>query len=281
MQQEATSGVTPVPVADELAAERGLPGRIGAGLRARSSTFISIFLAIAIWEIVGRLTSPLIFAPFSATIRALWEITLSGRLARDLSVSGVELGVGLVLGAIIGVAGAVASYVNKPFREITDTWISALYTTPYVALSPLFIVWLGLGIESKIALVLLASFIPIWLSTYTGLTGTDSQLKEVAVAFGASRAQVLRYIVLPWALPNVITGFRLGLSRGIIAVVVGELIGATAGIGVLIDFAGNTFDTPMLLAGVLVLVLIALVIIEALRWFQRKMVPWWDIKENQ
>jgi NitT/TauT family transport system permease protein len=280
MQHEATSAV-PVAVVAQPADSRNPFARMLGGIRARSATIISILLAIAIWEIVGRMTSPLIFAPFSATIGALWEITLNGRLARDLSVSGVELGVGLVLGALIGVTGAVISYVNKPFRDITDTWISVLYTTPYVALSPLFIVWLGLGIESKIALVILASFIPIWLSSYTGLTSTDSQLKEVAVAFGANRAQVLRYIVLPWALPNVITGFRLGLSRGIIAVVVGELIGATAGIGVLIDFAGNTFNTPMLLAGVLVLVLIALVVIEALRWLQRKLVPWWDMKENQ
>jgi ABC-type nitrate/sulfonate/bicarbonate transport system permease component len=131
---------------------------------------------------------------------------------------------------------------------------------------------------SKIALVIFSVFIPVWLNTYTGIIGVDAQLVEVAQAFGATRWQVLRWIVLPWAFPALIVGFRLAFSRGFIAVVVGELVGSTAGLGYLIDVAGNSFQTDKLLAGVAVLAIITVLFVETLKWGQRRLFPWWEIK---
>lgn len=232
------------------------------------------------WELVGRFTSPVIFVPFSATAVAFVRLTASGELIHHAAVSLTELIVGFAIGSLIGIVGGTLAAFSRNFRIATDVWISILYSTPYVAFVPLFIVWFGIDMASKIALVLFAVFIPVWLNTYTGIISVDHQLVEVARAFGAKRSQVLRWVVLPWALPSLIVGLRLAFSRGFIAVVVGELVGATAGLGFLIDVAGNTFQTDKLLAGVAVLAIITIIFVELLKWGQRKLVPWWEMKSE-
>ena len=256
---------------------RSLTGWI-TGPRVR--ILISLAGGLLAWEIVGRLSSPLIFVPFSETAAAFNRALLSGELIRHGMVSFLELAVGFFIGVIVGILGGLLSAFKRNFREMTDFWISAAYSIPYVALIPLFIVWFGIGLASKIALVIFAVFIPIWLNTYAGVTSVDSNLLELAKSFDASRFQTLLWIVLPWSLPSLIVGLRLALSRGFIAVVVGELIGATEGLGFLINVAANTFQTAKLLAGVVALALITIGIVELLKWIQRKAVPWWELRSD-
>ncbi|HEY7555138.1 MAG TPA: ABC transporter permease [Candidatus Binatia bacterium] len=244
----------------------------------RAKAFASLAGGLLLWEIVGRLTSPVIFVPFSVVALAFWNLTVSGELIHHTAVSFTELILGFVIGSMIGIVGGTLAAFSKNFRVATDVWISIAYSTPYVAFVPLFIVWFGIDMASKIALVIFSVFIPVWLNTYTGIISVDAQLVEVAQAFGATRSQVLRWIVLPWAFPSLIVGFRLAFSRGFIAVVVGELVGSTAGLGYLIDIAGNSFQTDKLLAGVAVLAIITVIFVEILKLAQRRLFPWWEIK---
>ena len=253
---------------------------IGLLTSTKAKMLTSLVGGLIIWELVGRFTNPVIFVPFSTTAVAFAKLCLSGELIHHTLVSLTELVVGFAIGAVIGIVGGTLAAFSKNFRITSDVWISIFYSTPYVALVPLFIVWFGIDMASKIGLVIFAVFIPVWLNTYTGIISVDSQLVEVALAFGAKRSQVMKWIVLPWAFPSLIVGLRLAFSRGFIAVIVGELVGATAGLGYLIDVAGNTFQTDKLLAGVAVLSIITIIFVELLKWAQRKLVPWWEMKSE-
>lgn len=266
----------------------GLLDRENGALRAvlgvltgkKAKVVASLAGGLLVWELVGRITNPVIFVPFSATAVAFLKLTVSGELIHHSAVSFTELIVGFAIGSVIGIVGGTLAAFSRNFRIATDVWISILYSAPYVAFVPLFIVWFGIDMASKIALVIFAVFIPVWLNIYTGIISVDTQLVEVAQAFGAKRSQVLRWVVFPWALPSLIVGLRLAFSRGFIAVVVGELVGSTAGLGFLIDVAGNTFQTDKLLAGVAVLAIITIIFVELLKWGQRKLVPWWEMKSE-
>lgn len=263
----------------------GNPRRVRSNLsvwitRSRIRVLISLTGGLVIWEIVGRHSSPLIFVPFSETATAFGRAVLSGELIWHSIISCIELSVGFFIGLVVGLVGGLLSAFNRTFRDMTDFWISAAYSTPYVALIPLFIVWFGIGLTSKIALVIFAVFIPVWLNAYAGVTSVDPNLLELAKSFAANRFQTLLWIILPWSLPSLIVGLRLALSRGFIAVIVGELMGATEGLGFLINVSANTFQTAKLLAGVAVLALITIAIVELLKWIQRRTVPWWEIRSG-
>lgn len=240
---------------------------------------VSLAVGLAFWEILGQLTSRIILAPFSETLVEFGNVLFSGLLIEHAAISLAELGLGFTIAFVVGTLGGLFAAFNKTFHEMTDPWLSILYSTPYVAFVPLFIVWLGLGMASKAALAVYAAFIPIWLNTYHGISTTDPKLVEVVRCFGASRFQTLKWVNVPWALPSVIVGVRLGLSRAFIAVIVGEFMGATAGIGYMISISGNMFQTERLLAFVAVLGIITLSVVELVKWIQRRAVPWWEERQ--
>ena len=240
---------------------------------------LSLFLGLLLWEIVGRLSNPLIFVPFSQVVGAFLELARSGDLWRHTYVSFVELVVGFSIGAGVGLALGVVIGVSEPVRDMTDPWISVLYSTPYIAVTPLFIIWFGIGITSKAAIVFLAVIFPVLLNTYAGIATAERRLVETGRAFGASNFQIFRWILLPSALPSIVVGLRLAMSRGLIAVVVGELFGSLAGLGFLIANSAQKFDTAMLLAGVFTLAGIAMILVETLKWIEHRMAPWREATE--
>jgi NitT/TauT family transport system permease protein len=244
----------------------------------KGKIFISVVFGLLLWEVAGQLVTPIALQPFSKTLVAFAQMLITGELLHHSAVSLIELSIGFGIGAFIGITGGLMSAFSKTFRIMTDHWISVAYAIPYVALTPLFVVWFGIGIQSKVILVIYAVFVPVWLNTYAGIAGVDPNLMEVAHSFGAKSSQVLKWVVLPFGLPVILTGLRLAFARGFIAVVVGEMIASTAGLGFLIDLAGGTFQVDRLLAALAVVVIMSLVMVTALNWFQRKTVPWWEEK---
>ncbi len=241
--------------------------------------FVSLAMGLAVWELVGRLTSRVTLAPFSETLVEFIDALFSGVLLEHTLISLEELAIGFGIAFIVGTLGGLFAALNKTFHEMTDPWLTILYATPYVAFVPLFIIWFGLGMASKAALAFYAGFIPLWINTYHGVSTTDPNLVEVMRCFGANRIQILRWVNLPWALPSIIVGFRLGLSRAFIAVIVGEFMGATAGLGFMISITGSMFQTARLLAFVAVLGIVTLLVVALVKWIQRKAVPWWDERQ--
>jgi ABC-type nitrate/sulfonate/bicarbonate transport system permease component len=237
---------------------------------------VSFAIAIALWELCARLfvANNLFFAPLSAVAVRAVELWSTGELQTDIWVSFVEFAGGFLLSVIVGILLGIVLAGSTLVRGVVDPWISMLYATPIIALGPLFILWLGIGVASKIAIVFLTAVFPILINTVTGLTNTDRTLIEVARSFGADPWQIYAKIRLPAALPFIIAGLRLSVARALVGVVVAELFGARAGLGFLILNSAQAFDTAGLFVGVLVLAFAGVVSVELLKWLELKLAPW-------
>ncbi len=244
--------------------------------RSRRRAILSIAGGIVLWEIVGRyiVTSPILFAPFSKVLAAGYALLLDGELMRALEVSSLEFALGFALATFIGVALGFLMATNRFAQDILDPWVSFLYSSPLVALIPFFILVFGVGIASKVAIVFTVAIFPILLNAFVGIRAIEPTLIEVGAAFNCTRAQVFGKILFPAALPYVIVGLRLGIGRALTGVVVSELFGSNAGLGYLIGNAGQRFDTPTVLFGVLMFSTLGVAMVEGLKWIERMLAPW-------
>jgi NitT/TauT family transport system permease protein len=244
--------------------------------RTTRRTIISVVVVMAAWEIIGRfvVTNSLFFAPLSAVIGAAFTLWHSGELQKDIIASFSAVAYGMALAIVIGIVIGVLSGASRGFREYTDAFFTGLYATPLVAVAPILILWFGIGIASKIAVVFLMAVFPILISTAAGIRNTEASYIEVARSFDASRFQIIRKVMIPAAVPFVITGIRLAIGRAIVGVVVGELFGARAGLGFLIFTSGQTFDVPSLFLGVLILALAGVALTSGMKWIENRVAGW-------
>lgn len=237
---------------------------------------ISLLVVIAVWELVGRfvVTNHLFFVPFSAVCRALAQLAATGELQRDVAASLAAIAYGMGLACLAGVAFGILLGASRTASDYSEFFLNALYATPLIALAPLLILWFGIGLMSKVAVVFLISIFPILISTASGVRNVDLYFLDVARAFGASRPQIVAKVLIPAALPFVLTGIRLAIGRAIAGVVVGEMFGARAGLGYLIYTSSQTFDVPSLFAGVLCLAVIGVSLTSLLQGLEGRLVRW-------
>ncbi|MGE5306142.1 MAG: ABC transporter permease [Alphaproteobacteria bacterium] len=270
MVHESIRPAEVVSVIDATATPAG--GRYRARIRGTLTFF---WLAIA-WELVARyvVRDERILAPFSDVVRALIKLFVSGEVWKHLSVSGYEFALGFVLASLAGIAVGLLMGTVRFAREYLDPWIAGLYAAPLVALAPFYIMFFGVGISAKVALVFSVVFFPVAVNTFTGISSVDPGMIEVARSFNASRAQVLFKVLIPFSLSYIVTGLRLGVGRGLTGVVVGEFFFANAGLGFLVALAGQTFNTPLLFAGVLIFAVAGVAFIGGLKRLEQKLAPW-------
>jgi NitT/TauT family transport system permease protein len=259
------------------------PQRRFAGAGRTAQWVVSFAIAIALWEFCARvlIRNDLFFAPLSAVGLRAAELWSSGELQTHIEVSFVEFAGGYLLSVVIGFLLGVVLAESPLVRGLVDPWISMLYATPIIALGPLFILWLGIGVASKIAIVFLTAVFPIVINTVTGLTTTDRTLLEVARSFGARPAQIYTKVRMPAALPFIIAGLRLSVARALVGVVVAELFGARAGLGFLILNSAQSFDTAGLFVGVLILAIAGVVTVELLKWAEGALAPWRQLDDGE
>jgi ABC-type nitrate/sulfonate/bicarbonate transport system permease component len=236
----------------------------------------SWIVGLLIWEWVGRRSNKYSFASASDTFIALGELARSGVLWHHTQISFRELAAAFAIGSVIGVTGGTVAGMSRTFKTVTENWVTVGMAAPFAAIFPIFLVWFGLGEESKIALGAFAAVTPIWGSTRVGIASADEQLLEMSRSFGGKRRHLVRTVVLPWALPNIIEGLRLGLTRAFLGVVVGEMLASRGGLGYLINVSGTTLQMDKLLAGVVTVTIITLCIVYMLTTVQHLLVPWWD-----
>lgn len=239
-------------------------------------TVTSVILLLICWELAGRylLTNRLFFAPPSEVLLAAHRLWVTGELQTHVMTSFTELLVGLILAIVIGVVIGILQGVSVRVRDYTEIYVTILFATPLVAIAPLLILWMGIGIESKIVVVLLTAVFPIIINTAAGIRATDSVLIEVARSFCATNSQIITKVLLPSSLPFVLAGVRLAVGRGIVGVVVGELFGSQAGLGNLIQTAGQTFDVPALFVGVFTLAGAGVLLTELARFAEMRALRW-------
>lgn len=270
--------VTPSPQAETGAENRTAAPSLLAGISwsAMRRPLTTLVIVLVGWELLGRyvLTNPLFFAPLSQVATAAATLWQSGELETDIWVSFSELVYGVFAAIVVGIAIGIGIGISQRAREYTEIYITALYATPLVAVAPLLILWLGIGIVSKAAVVFLTAVFPILINTASGVRATDAHLIEVAQAFCATRRQIIWKVMLPSSVPFMLTGIRLGIGRGIVGVVVGELFGARAGLGYLIFTAGQTFDVPSLFVGVITLAVAGVGLTFAAELVERRALRW-------
>ena len=237
---------------------------------------ISVVGGFIVWEVAVRLfvKGDLIIVPPSAIWSTFVRLARSGELATNLAVSGLEFAYGFALAIVVGIPVGALMATSRTIGALLDPWVAAFNSTPRIALAPLLIVWLGLGLSSKVALVFLSAVFSILVNTLTGVRVIDPELVEAARAFGARRHHVFVKVLIPAAVPFIVAGLRLGVSRGIIGVVVGELLGSTAGIGYMLYTAGQTFDTAAIFVGVVVIAIFGVSSDVALKWLEGRLAPW-------
>ena len=219
-----------------------------------------IILFLIGWELLFqcKLVNPLFISSPSRVVFAEIAIIKDGTLLKHFLVSAKEFGFGYLAAIIFGFPFGIMLGWFKLLKASFGPFIAALQATPRIALMPLFIIWFGLGITAKIVVVLLSAIFPLIVNLQVAMSTIDPDLVHVARAYGAGRWQIFRSIALPTSLPFLITGLRLAAGRGLLGVIVDEVFGGSEGIGYMIEYAGSTFQTDKVFAGVLVVAVIGI-----------------------
>src|SRR6266404_9879701 len=236
---------------------------------------VTIFLIV--WELVGnvlQLINPMFMSAPSLIAKAAIDLFSSGEIYNDLYISGTELLGGYLLSAVVAIPFGIMVGWYKKMSYIFDPFINAMNATPRVALLPLVIIWLGIGILSKVGIIFLGAVFPLLINTRDGVKTTPANLLTAARSFGASEWQIFKSVVLPSTVPFILTGLRLAVGRALIGVMVGELYAATAGIGFMITVAGATFQTDKVFVGVLVFALSGMIATDIIDKIERRFDKW-------
>jgi NitT/TauT family transport system permease protein len=273
----ATSDGVKAVSAPDVSPARASSRQIFATLRGHYlASTLSVVGGLLVWEIVSRflVNNSLFLAAPSQIAVAVYNLAVTGQLWQHVEVSAVEFALGYVTASIIGIALGLAMASSVTVKQALQPWISGLYATPTIALAPLFILWLGIGIWSKVIVVISLVLFPVTINTEAGLRTTSERLIEMLRSFGATRRQIFFKIALPSALPFILAGLKLGIGRGLIGVVVAELFGSRAGLGRLISQSADAFNMPELFAGVVILAFAGIVMTAGFGWLEQRLVPW-------
>lgn len=241
----------------------------------------SLLVLLAVWWAVAaqQWVSPLFLPPPGQVLAKL--ITIAGpqgfmdaTLWQHLAASLGRILVALLAAVIIGIPVGIAMGLSPTVRGILDPLIELYRPVPPLAYLPLMVIWFGIGETSKILLIYLAIFAPVAMSAVAGVKSAQQVRLRAAQSLGASRAQVLWFVILPGALPEILTGLRIGLGVGWSTLVAAELIAATRGLGFMVQSAGEFLATDVVLAGIMAIAVVAFSLELGLRALQRRLTPW-------
>ncbi|MCC6177004.1 MAG: ABC transporter permease [Chloroflexi bacterium] len=244
---------------------------------------LGFITVVALWEIAtqaGWLKLAYISSPSRIILAAQTEIRV-GRIWGDIRISLLQFALGFLVASVLGILLGLIAGWSKRANYIIDPWLSALYATPDVALVPLIILWLGIGIQSKVFVVFLTAVFPVAVNTLIGVQSTDPRHLDVARSYGASRTMLFRTVILPSTVPFILTGLRLASGRALVGVVLAELIAANAGIGYMISVAGATLNTGRLMLAVILLGLFGVALGELIRRVERRFDVWRPAAQTQ
>lgn len=235
---------------------------------------VVVFLLAWQWASDTNVINPLFCSSPSLIWGELGTLISTGQLWPNVWISGEEFLWGFGIAIVIAIPLGFLIGWYKPVEAIFSPFVTFLNAVPRVALLPLLIIWVGIGIDLKIAVVLLGALIAIFINTITGIQSLDPQVVTMARSFGASDFKIFRTIALPGSVPYIISGLRGGLGHALTGVVIGELYASTAGVGHLIAVAGNTFETNLVFGGVTIIAIFGLIATWILTLLERHFQSW-------
>ncbi len=246
---------------------------------------LAVILFLTLWEFMGGPLSaynpipflrinPMFMSAPSLVWKAALDLFGSGEIYNDLYVSGTEFFWGYFLSVAVAIPFGIGMGWYKKMAYVFDPFVNAMNATPRVALLPLIIIWLGIGIPSKVGIIFLGAVFPMLINARDGVKTTPQNLLNAARSFGASEWQIFRSVVFPSTVPFILTGLRLGVGRALVGVLVGELYAATAGIGFMITVAGATFQTDKVFVGILIFATSGVILTTILDRAERRFDKW-------
>jgi sulfonate transport system permease protein len=239
------------------------------------ATQLAILVALlCFWEFaVTEATLPYFSRPSLVAAR-LFDLLSHPDIYRHMYVTLIEIAAGYALGAAVGLSLGFVLGRSQFLSAALQPYIMGLYSIPKIALAPVFIVWLGLGMASKIAVVFVATFFLVFFNTYSGLLGVNEELVRLARLMGASWPQTTFRVIIPAAAGQIFLGLRTAVPYAVIGAVIGEYIGASEGLGYFILYASQTYDAPSLFAGIVILVAIVFAVNFALDALEERVIRW-------
>ncbi|MBV4538523.1 taurine ABC transporter permease TauC [Pseudomonas urmiensis] len=269
-----------LPVAGKPTRQSKSVIKLRRSLPTRWISALTLTALLVLWWLVTAAgwVEPL-FLPSPAYILAkAWVLLTQGymdaSLWQHLGASLGRIGLALAAATLTAIPVGIAIGYNRIARGILDPLIEFYRPIPPLAYLPLIVIWCGIGELSKVLLIYLAIFAPIAIATATGVRTVDPAKLRAAQSLGASKAQLIRHVILPSALPDILTGIRIGLGVGWSTLVAAELIAATSGLGFMVQSASQFLVTDVVVLGILLIALIAFALEMGLRALQRKLVPW-------
>jgi len=237
----------------------------------------AVLIVVGIWEAIWSYTdwiSPLFFSGPSAIAKTFWTVLTEGNLLADLAFSGKNFAIGFSIALVTAVVLGVIIGWYRRIRLVLDPFLSALYAAPRVAMMPLIIIWFGIGMWSKVFIVFLSAFFPILVNTVAGIRNMDRDLLRAARAYCASDWQIFTTLAIPGSVPFILTGVRQGVAVGLIGVVVGEMLGSSEGIGFMVAYGGQTFQTDTLFVGFVIIALAGILLAWLAERLERRFSRW-------
>jgi NitT/TauT family transport system permease protein len=255
------------------------PSRLGEFISEHASRITrvgALVVFLLLWELVYQLglVNPLFTSSPSRIAAAGYQLFQTGEIWNDLAVSGIEFAIGYLAAIAVGISlGLTAGWYDRLFYVI-NPFVGTLNAVPRITFMPIIVIWFGIGIGSKIALVFLGAVVTIMINTIDGVKKYDARFLRVARSFGASEFKIFRSVVLPGTAPFIFSGLKIGAGQALQNVIVGEFYAATMGIGYFIAVSGNSFAIDQAFAGMVVVAIIGLVIVAVLRRIERHFERW-------
>jgi sulfonate transport system permease protein len=280
VEQARSGALTEAQVQRELDDDRARAERVAADRRRRTALhntvirLVSLAIFLSLWQIAGLSVDPVLFTTPAKVAIAAVDMVWSGELWSALWPSLIVLAAGLTLAIMFGtMLGLVLARFHILDVGLT-VYITFLYSIPSVALVPLIVLWAGYETTAKVIILFLFGFFPMVINTYQGVKSVDPKLLEVGRAFRCSERQLWANIVLPGALPFIVTGIRLAVGRGMIGMVLADLYTAISGIGYLIVRTASTFQVDRMFVPIVTLGLLGVTLTALLRFVETQVAPW-------
>lgn len=238
-----------------------------------------IVLLLIIWELLPYFVpmkqgTRLFFTVPSRILAALWQMFASGSIWAPLGVSATAFAIGLALAIAAGLPLGILLGRSNALNAMFDPFITAFNATPRLVFLPLLMLWLGIGLGSKVAIVFLGALFPLLINTHEGVRNADKVLINVVRSFGAKEWDVARLVVIPNSLPFIVVGLRLAIGRAILGVVVAEFFGAQDGLGVLMVRAASSFNVDVVFAGLIIFAVLSLIMTGLVKLVEERMNRW-------
>jgi NitT/TauT family transport system permease protein len=238
-----------------------------------------IVLLLIIWELLPYFVpmkqgTRLFFTVPSRILATLWQMFTSGSIWAPLGVSATAFAIGLALAIAAGLPLGILLGRSSTLNAMFDPFITAFNATPRLVFLPLLMLWLGIGLWSKVAIVFLGALFPLLINTHEGVRNADKLLINVVRSFGANEWDVARLVVIPNSLRFIVVGLRLAIGRAILGVVVAEFFGAQDGLGVLMVRAASSFNVDVVFAGLIIFAALSLIMTGLVKLVEERMNRW-------